>query len=236
MTILLAIDGSPHSQAAVDEVARRPWPSGSTIRVMSVIQPYTPPATEFVLAGATLEDIRQQQVSSAEQIITRAADALKETGVSTETAVREGDPRSVIVDEADEWGADLIVVGSHGRTGLTRWRCSEALHTPSSDMRLVLWKLSDSIGHIAQRDQTPSDRECHMSTREIPAAPRSEPVLIRDAWRARHAGNQGTRTTSGDGSQSRSSPHPGGGSQDTACLPTTDSWSSTCPAGRAPRL
>jgi nucleotide-binding universal stress UspA family protein len=88
---------------------------------MSVIQPYTPPATEFVLAGATLEDISQQQVSSAEQITRRAADALKETGLSIETAVREGDPRSVIVDEAAEWGADLIVVGSHGRTGLTRW-------------------------------------------------------------------------------------------------------------------
>jgi nucleotide-binding universal stress UspA family protein len=121
MKILLATDGFPHSQVAVDEVVRRPWPSGSTIRVMSVIQPYTPPATEFVLAGATLEDISQQQVSSAEQITRRAADALKETGLSIETAMREGDPRSVIVDEADEWGADLIVVGSHGRTGLTRW-------------------------------------------------------------------------------------------------------------------
>jgi nucleotide-binding universal stress UspA family protein len=121
MKILLAIDGSPHSQAAVDEVARRPWPSRSTLRVVSVIQPYTPPATEFVLAGATLEDIREQQASSAEQIARRAADALRETGLSTETSVREGDPRSTIVDEAKEWRADLIVVGSHGRTGLTRW-------------------------------------------------------------------------------------------------------------------
>ncbi len=121
MKILLAIDGSPHSQAAVDEVARRPWPPGTTIRVISAIQPYTPPVTEFVLAGATLEDMRQQLVSSAEQIIGRAADALKKAALSTETIVREGDPRSAIVDEADEWGADLIVVGSHGRTGLTRW-------------------------------------------------------------------------------------------------------------------
>jgi nucleotide-binding universal stress UspA family protein len=121
MRILLAIDGSPHSQVAVDEVARRPWPSKSTIRVVSVIQPYTPPATEVVLAGATLEDIRQQQASSAEQITKRAAHTMGETGLSTETAVREGDPRSAIVDEADEWEADLIVVGSHGRTGLARW-------------------------------------------------------------------------------------------------------------------
>jgi nucleotide-binding universal stress UspA family protein len=121
MKILLAVDGSPHSQAAVDEVARRPWPSKSTIRVLSVIQPYTPPATEFVLAGATLEDIRRQQTADAEGLTGRAADAVKATNMSTDTAVREGDPRSEIVDEANEWGADLIVVGSHGRTGVKRW-------------------------------------------------------------------------------------------------------------------
>ena len=121
MRILLAIDGSPHSQAAVDEVAHRPWPSNSQLRVMSVIQPYAPPATEFVLAGSAFEDMRQQQASSAEEIIERAAELLKKAGLSTETAVREGDPRSAIVDEAHEWGADLIVVGSHGRTGLSRW-------------------------------------------------------------------------------------------------------------------
>ena len=121
MKILLAVDGSSHSQEAVDEVARRPWPSRSTVRVLSVIQPYTPPATEFVLAGTTIEDMRRQQTADAEHLTARAVDAVKAADVSAETAVREGDPRSAIVDEADEWGADLIVVGSHGRTGVQRW-------------------------------------------------------------------------------------------------------------------
>jgi nucleotide-binding universal stress UspA family protein len=119
--ILLAVDGSLPSQQAVDEVARRPWPSQSTIRVLSVIQLYTPPATEFVLAGATLEDMRRQQALEAEGLTSRAAEAVKSAGVSLETIVREGDPRATIVDEAAEWGADLIVVGSHGRTGVKRW-------------------------------------------------------------------------------------------------------------------
>jgi nucleotide-binding universal stress UspA family protein len=120
MKILLAVDGSPHSQAAVDEIVRRPWPASTTVRIISVIRPYAPPATEFVIAGATLEEMRQQQASSAAQITGRAADVVKGAGLSAETTVREGDARSAIVDEADEWGADLIVVGSHGRTGLTR--------------------------------------------------------------------------------------------------------------------
>jgi nucleotide-binding universal stress UspA family protein len=59
-------------------------------------------------------------MNDAERIAAQAADRLKRSGLSIDTAVRQGDPRTVIVDEATEWRADLIVVGSHGHTGLTR--------------------------------------------------------------------------------------------------------------------
>jgi nucleotide-binding universal stress UspA family protein len=120
MRILLAIDGSAPSQDAISEVAHRPWPSPSTVRILCVIQPYTPPATEVVLAGATLEEIRQRQATEAERLTKDAGERIAAPGLSVETAIREGDPRTEIVDAADEWKADLIVVGSHGRTGLKR--------------------------------------------------------------------------------------------------------------------
>lgn len=121
MKILLAIDGSPHSQDAVDEIARRPWPTGTAVRVVSVIRPYAPPSTEVVLAAAAIDTMQQQQMHQAEQLTVRAGELLAEPGLSVETVVREGDARSAILDEAESWGADLIVVGSHGRTGLKRW-------------------------------------------------------------------------------------------------------------------
>jgi nucleotide-binding universal stress UspA family protein len=120
MKILLAIDGSAPSQDALEEVARRPWPSPSTLLILSVIQPYTPPATEIVLASATLEEIRQRQAQDAEQLTRQVRERIADSALSVETTVREGDPRTAIVDAAEEWQADLIVVGSHGRTGLTR--------------------------------------------------------------------------------------------------------------------
>jgi nucleotide-binding universal stress UspA family protein len=120
MKILLAIDGSAPSQAAIEEVAHRPWPSPSTLRILSVIQPYTPPATEVVLASATLEQIRQREKQDAEQLTRQARERIAAPGLSVETATSEGDPRTAIVDAADEWQADLIVVGSHGQTGLKR--------------------------------------------------------------------------------------------------------------------
>jgi nucleotide-binding universal stress UspA family protein len=120
MKILLAIDGSAPSQDAIEEVARRPWPSPSALRILSVIQPYTPPATEVVLASATWEEIRKRQAQDAEQFTREASDRIAAPGLTVDTEVREGDPRTAIVDAADEWQADLIVVGSHGRTGIER--------------------------------------------------------------------------------------------------------------------
>ena len=120
MRILLAVDGSTPSQDAIDEVASRPWPTSSMARVISVVRTYIPPATEFVPAALTPQDIWQQHEKDAQQIADAAAERLRPAGLSVDKAVRQGDPRTVIVDEAAEWGADLIVVGSHGHTGLTR--------------------------------------------------------------------------------------------------------------------
>lgn len=120
MKILLAVDGSAASDDAIDEVRSRPWPTPSTVRVLSVIQPFTPPATEVVLASATLDDIRARQIEEAERFTKAAGERIAAPALTVEAAVREGDPRTEIVDAADEWQADLIVVGSHGRTGLKR--------------------------------------------------------------------------------------------------------------------
>jgi nucleotide-binding universal stress UspA family protein len=120
MRILLPVDGSPPSQEAIDEVLRRPWPTPSSVRVLSVVRPYVPPATEFVPGAFAPEELLQQHQKEAEQIAAQAGGRLAQTGLSVDTAVRQGDPRTVIVDEATEWKADLIVVGSHGHTGLKR--------------------------------------------------------------------------------------------------------------------
>ena len=66
------------------------------------------------------QDVLQQQEKGARQVVAHATEQLTRADLSVDTAVRQGDPRTVIVDEAAEWGADLIVLGSHGHTGLTR--------------------------------------------------------------------------------------------------------------------
>ena len=122
MKILLAVDGSEHSAAAVEAVAARPWPPGTVVRVLSAVERVVPPAAEvWYDAGGSLEQTREELTRRADQLTAGVAERLRAGGFTAETAVRDGDPRPVIVDEAEEWGADLIIVGSHGYTGPKRW-------------------------------------------------------------------------------------------------------------------
>jgi nucleotide-binding universal stress UspA family protein len=121
MKVLLAIDDSEYSAEAIKEVAKRPWPPNSTVRVLSVVEPVTPPASELWYdAGGNLERVQQQMTKRATNVTQKTSQSLKGTGLKIETAVREGDARSAIVDEARKWSADLIVLGSHGYTGIKR--------------------------------------------------------------------------------------------------------------------
>jgi len=119
MKILLAIDGSECSDAAVGEVARRPWPDDSQLRVISVVEPPGALTAEpYMGAVGYFEEVERLKRRQAEEVVGRAAELLRggagtaQLGVGTE--VLAGSPKRAIVEQAEAWGADLIVVGSHG--------------------------------------------------------------------------------------------------------------------------
>jgi len=119
MNILLAIDGSPCSETAVAEVARRPWPDDSQLKVVSVVEPPGALTAEpYMGVTGYFEEVERLKRQQAEEVLTRAAAALRggagtaQLGLVTEALT--GSPKRTIVEEAERWGADLIVVGSHG--------------------------------------------------------------------------------------------------------------------------
>jgi nucleotide-binding universal stress UspA family protein len=114
--ILLAIDGSPCSDAAVEEVTRRPWPAGSSLKVLTVFEPPVVPTPEtWAVPASYYEEIDAALRKQGQNIIDSALQKLKANKTLSLTSLMMfGSPRSVIVDEAESWGADLIVVGSHG--------------------------------------------------------------------------------------------------------------------------
>ena len=129
MKILVATDGSEYSLAAAQSVASRPWPEGTLFQVLSVEELvvvetpmaasspaafYPPSLLEELLANAHERAIAATE--SAMKILTQAG--LKIAAPKTRLV---GDPRSLILEAAQAWPADLIVLGSHGRSGLDRF-------------------------------------------------------------------------------------------------------------------
>jgi len=118
MKILLAVDGSPCSDTAVEEVACRPWPDGSTIKVLTAYDIPAPPTPEaWAIPMTYFEEMDVQLRKQARNIVDGAIEKLKprlSKTMALDGALLPGTPRSVILDEAEDWDADLIVLGSHG--------------------------------------------------------------------------------------------------------------------------
>src|SRR5262245_33415116 len=102
MKILLAVDDSSFSSAAAGVVGARPWPPNTAVRVLSVVEAVPLPATELWYdTGNLIERAQQEMQTRAKALTERVTQALQRGGLLAEPAVREGDPRSVIVDEAE---------------------------------------------------------------------------------------------------------------------------------------
>ena len=113
MKILLAIDETPFSEEAVREVEDRLRTPDTTVRVLHAVAKFVPPAAALLDAGGTVEAARAQVMNQYQDLVDGVTARLQAQGITAEAIVKDGDPRKVIVNEAREWEADLIVMGSH---------------------------------------------------------------------------------------------------------------------------
>lgn len=121
MKVLLPIDGSEASIVAVQEIAHSALPPESTIELLYAIHSRLPVIPDFppwavTIAAAHGESIRAQ-TRHAPEVLAAAAKLLqmhqRQATIVTKTV--EGVPKDEILREASAWGADRIVMGSHGR-------------------------------------------------------------------------------------------------------------------------
>ena len=138
MKILLAVDGSVYSDAAVEEIIKRPWPAGSEVKVITAAEmPIMLGMEPWAASPDYFEQIQKGIRSAAQDVISRAMaklNTVEDKTLKISTEIIEGPPRQVIVDEAENWHADLIVIGSRG---LGAWN------------RLLLGSVSSGVLHHA---------------------------------------------------------------------------------------
>jgi nucleotide-binding universal stress UspA family protein len=139
MKILLAVDGSVGSDAAVEALARRPWPPESEVKVISATEIPIPVGMEpWVVSPDYFEEMDKSVRKAAQVVLDSALAKLKtieDKTLKISSEIIQGSPRQVIVDEAEQWGADLIVMGSRG---LGAWN------------RLLLGSVSNAVVHHAK--------------------------------------------------------------------------------------
>lgn len=130
MKVLLAVDGSRYSDAAIREVANRHWPEGTEIKVLAVAHAAIPMIPDPTMTGLAMhEESLAVAIEHAQALVAKiSAELAKVDGATVSTAVVEGSPRHVVVQEADDWGADLLVVGSHGRSTAGRMLLGSVSH------------------------------------------------------------------------------------------------------------
>src|SRR5262249_26032940 len=114
MKILVAYDGSECADAALDDLRRVGLPADAQIKVLSVVENWLPPPSGLEISEHI--DRGQEYLALARRAGIRLVSMEQGWDVKSESGA--GSPATVIIEKADEWEADLIVVGSHGRTAL----------------------------------------------------------------------------------------------------------------------
>ncbi len=151
MKIIVALEENTFANAFIEILNQFMWTEFSTIRVVNVITPATKTMTwpgEFCRKEAD-----ELVASFAKTLRTKFA------GVTTEEVVLEGHAAEAIIDCAIDWQSDLIILGSHGKRGVSRFligstASSVASHAPCSV--LVVRPEDLKINRISKVDPIPS--------------------------------------------------------------------------------
>jgi nucleotide-binding universal stress UspA family protein len=120
--LLVGVDQSADSNAAVDAICSRKWPKDSEVGVLAVVDtvmainadPSDPSAMKWI------EVSDEKNWGQVREIFEPSAEKLRRAGLHAEVLIRRGNPADQILEEADTWGADCIFVGAKGVRGIDR--------------------------------------------------------------------------------------------------------------------
>lgn len=123
--LVVGVDGTPDSEAAVNEIASRSWPAGSSVKVLSAVGPlgvFTDPVFAYdIVQSSDLQGGAAREWERMERVADDAGRKLRDAGLLVDTVVREGAPVPLLLDGAEELGADCIFLGARGHRFMERF-------------------------------------------------------------------------------------------------------------------
>lgn len=154
-SILVPLDGSELARGVIPLVKELATPLGAAVTLARIVpiptamylaSPYTP-----MIAQPYLDDVITAEREAARADLGPVADDLRKAGIATTSVVQSGSPANQLLDLLDKGTFDLVVMSSHGRTGVKRWvlgsvaeRLIESSHTPVLLLRSATLATADS--------------------------------------------------------------------------------------------
>jgi nucleotide-binding universal stress UspA family protein len=121
--ILVPLDGSELAECSLEHLKQVAVVGGvSEVTLLRVIEPVSSnEAAAWSSAGYTVTEIHKKQIASAQEGLNLAAGKLVALGISAQAVVLEGRAAETILDYAEKNNIELILMSTHGRSGISRW-------------------------------------------------------------------------------------------------------------------
>jgi nucleotide-binding universal stress UspA family protein len=113
--IVIGFDHSKGAQAAVRAVASRNWDEGSEVRIVTATDPLTPSVIGGIVPTVAhfIEEANESERKVIEKSAEKAMNLLRKSGLKTSLHIHAGNPKQILVREAESWNADCIFVGAN---------------------------------------------------------------------------------------------------------------------------
>ena len=165
--VLVAIDGSAVSARALREATGLAKEQKSRLRVLNVVDDLFLAAAPDAYPMPNIGELTETLRAAGEKAVDAASAVARKQGLKVEGVVLEGGGKAiadVILDEADRWSADLIVMGTHGRRGLDRMLLG-------SDAERVVRNASAPVLLVKGEESRIRGRKRRVSARKRPPRP-----------------------------------------------------------------
>jgi nucleotide-binding universal stress UspA family protein len=165
--ILVAVDDSPIAQVVFAEaldLARATGASMMLLHVLNLEQRYSPELPRSYIPyyyPIITDELLQQYQAEWEANENRGLDLLrsliqKAEGIPVEFTQNIGNPSRVICEVARDWGADLIVTGRRGRTGLTELLMGSVSHYVTHHAPCSVWVVQGKVVSNDRPEESPA--------------------------------------------------------------------------------
>jgi nucleotide-binding universal stress UspA family protein len=121
--ILVPLDGSALSETSLEHAKSIASGSPATeVVLLRVVEPISSfDASALAQSGYLMGDVQSRKKADAADYLSKVAAALAKDNIKTTQVVAEGRAAEAIIDYIEKFGVDLLIMSSHGRTGISRW-------------------------------------------------------------------------------------------------------------------